>query len=129
MPLRYFENQYADLGQGQDIEIDYRLWKTRIREIVENILRKEASFPAQKGRQEETAVKIFQSKIGTFKAPGPFFLLLRVLYGVKSSLVTRPKAASLFADGGLYVGQAGLAYMLWYVSSRFPEMKLKEIAR
>ena len=62
MPLRYFENQYADLSQGQDIEIDYRLWKTRIREIVENILRKEASFPAQKGREEETAVKIFQTK-------------------------------------------------------------------
>ena len=55
MPLRYFENQYDDLSQGQDIEIDYRLWKTRIREIVENILRKEASFPAQKGRQEETS--------------------------------------------------------------------------
>ena len=35
----------------------------------------------------------------------------------------------LFADGGVYIGQAGLAYMLWYVSSRFPEMKLKEIAR
>ena len=58
MPLRYFENQYADLSQGQDIEIDYRLWKTRIREIVENILRKEASFPAQKGREEETAENI-----------------------------------------------------------------------
>ena len=55
MPLRYFENQYTDLSQGQDIEIDYRLWKTRIREIVENILRKEASFPAQTGRQEETS--------------------------------------------------------------------------
>ena len=53
MPLRYFENQYADLSQGQDIEIDYRLWKTRIKEIVENILRTEASFPAQKGRQRE----------------------------------------------------------------------------
>ena len=52
MPLRYFENQYTDLSQGQDIEIDYRLWKTRIREIVENILRQEASFPAQKGGQE-----------------------------------------------------------------------------
>ena len=59
MPLRYFENQYDDLSQGQDIEIDYRLWKTRIREIVENILRKEASFPAQKGRQEETSISFF----------------------------------------------------------------------
>ena len=55
MPLRYFENQCEDLSLGQDIEIDYKLWKTRIREIVENILRKEASFPAQKGRQEETS--------------------------------------------------------------------------
>ena len=56
MPLRYFENQCEDLSLGQDIEIDYKLWKTRIREIVENILRKEASFPAQKGRQEETNI-------------------------------------------------------------------------
>ena len=66
MPLRYFENQCEDLSLGQDIEIDYKLWKTRIREIVENILRKEASFPAQKGRQEP--------------------LLLRVLYAVESNI-------------------------------------------
>ena len=66
MPLRYFENQYDDLSQGQDIEIDYRLWKTRIREIVENILRKEASFPAQKGRgniiKSEPRVKLFPER-------------------------------------------------------------------
>ena len=49
MPLRYFDNPYADFSPGQDIEIDYRLWKSRIKEIVENIIRKNALCPARKG--------------------------------------------------------------------------------
>ena len=51
------------------------------------------------------------------------------IYCVGKNIFTKTEIFSLFADGGLYIGQAGLAYMLWYVSSRFPEMKLKEIAR
>ena len=50
MPLRYFDNPYDDLRPGQEIEIDYRLWKTRIKEIVENILRKEAVMPPRRGQ-------------------------------------------------------------------------------
>ena len=34
-----------------------------------------------------------------------------------------------FTEGGLYIGVAGIAYMLWYVSTKFPEFKLKEKAR
>ena len=74
MPMRYFENPFADFSHGQDIEIgnnivimiimmmmimiimikiiDYRLWKSRIKEIIENILRKEAAYPQQKGDYE-----------------------------------------------------------------------------
>ena len=32
-------------------------------------------------------------------------------------------------EGGLYIGVAGIAYMMWYVSTKFPEFKLKEKAR
>ena len=32
-------------------------------------------------------------------------------------------------EGGLYIGVAGIAYMMWYVSTKFPEFKLKETAR
>ena len=35
----------------------------------------------------------------------------------------------LILDGGLYIGMAGVAYMLWYVSTKFPEYKLKDKAR
>ena len=34
-----------------------------------------------------------------------------------------------FSEGGLYIGVAGISYMLWYVSTKFPEFKLKEKAR
>ena len=36
---------------------------------------------------------------------------------------------STFSEGGLYIGVAGVSYMLWHVASKFPEFKLKEKAR
>ena len=50
MPLRYFENPYDDLVPGQEIEIDHKLWRSRIKEIVENILRKVVVTPPLRGR-------------------------------------------------------------------------------
>ena len=44
-------------------------------------------------------------------------------------MTLRRATIEIFSEGGLYLGRAGLAYMLWYVSSKFPELKLKEIAR
>ena len=37
--------------------------------------------------------------------------------------------ADCLIEGGLYIGVAGIAYMMWYVSTKFPEFKLKETAR
>ena len=96
MSLRYFDNPYSDLEPGDEIEIDYRLWKARIKKIVESILCRE---------------NYNQSLKGQFKN------LLEL------------KCVENILDGGLYVGVAGVAYMLWYVASKFPEYKLKEKAR
>jgi len=80
MSLRYFDNPYSDLAAGEEIEMDYRLWRSRIKKIVESILRRENFTPSP-------------------------------------------------TEGGLYIGVAGVSYMLWHVASKFPEFKLKEKAR
>ena len=97
MSLRYFDNPYSDLEPGEEIEIDYRLWKARIKKIVESILCRENYTQSLKGH----------------------FLELKCKSCLKENIV----------DGGLYIGVAGVAYMLWHVASKFPEYKLKEKAR
>ena len=49
MSLRYFDNPYSDLESGEEIEIDYRLWKARIKKIVESILCRENYTQSLKG--------------------------------------------------------------------------------
>ena len=81
MSSRHFDNTFSDLGSGDQIEIDYRLWRKRIKKMIESILRTEHYTPAPR-------------------------------------------------EGGIYTGVAGIAYMLWYVASKFPEFaELKEDAR
>ena len=82
MSTRHFDNPYPDLAVKDDsIEIDYRLWRKRIRKLVESILRKEAVSPSPK-------------------------------------------------EGGIYIGTSGVAFMMWYLASKFPEYsELKEKAR
>jgi len=43
MPKRYFENPYSDLTSGQEIQIDHALWKSRIKELIEAIIKNEKS--------------------------------------------------------------------------------------
>eukprot|EP00092_Neocalanus_flemingeri_P068272 GFUD01083399.1.p1 GENE.GFUD01083399.1~~GFUD01083399.1.p1 ORF type:complete len:317 (+),score=51.26 GFUD01083399.1:57-1007(+) len=80
MPKRYFENPFSDLTHGQEIHIDHALWKTRIKELIEAIIKNE-------------------------------------------------KSSSRRVDGGLYVGMSGIAYMMWYVSVKLPELKCMETAK
>ena len=49
MSLRYFDNPYSDLAAGEEIEMDYRLWRSRIKKIVESILRRENFTPSPTG--------------------------------------------------------------------------------
>ena len=79
MPKRYFENPYNDLAPGQDIEIEHKFWKKRIKELIKAIL-------------------------------------------------SEDNAGKRRLDGGLYVGEAGIAYMLWYVSEKLPELAYMESA-
>ena len=78
---RHFVNPFTDLFPGDQIGIDYRLWRKRIKTIIESILRTEDFTPSPR-------------------------------------------------EGGLYTGVAGVAYMLWYVATKFPEFaELKKDAR
>ena len=49
MSLRYFDNPYSELAAGEEIEMDYRLWRSRIKKIVESILRRENFTPSPTG--------------------------------------------------------------------------------
>ena len=102
MSLRYFDNPYSELAAGEEIEMDYRLWRSRIKKIVESILRRENFTPSPTG------------------------MSLVLLYCV---ILLFNNIVSTFLEGGLYIGVAGVSYMLWHVASKFPEFKLKEKAR
>ena len=56
MTLRYFDNPYPELGSGDEIEMDYRIWRARIKKIVESILKRETFNQSLKGK-----LKTFQS--------------------------------------------------------------------
>ena len=56
MTLRYFDNPYPDLGSGDEIEIDYRIWRARIKKIVESILKRETLNQSLKGRRQNILI-------------------------------------------------------------------------
>ena len=51
MTLRYFDNPYIDLKSGDEIEMDYRIWRARIKKIVESILKRETFNQSLKGKR------------------------------------------------------------------------------
>ena len=51
MTLRFFDNPYPDLGPGDEIEMDYRIWRARIKKIVESILKMETFNQSRKGKR------------------------------------------------------------------------------
>ena len=51
MTLRYFDNPYLDLTSGDEIEMDYRIWRARIKKIVESILKRETFNQSLKGKR------------------------------------------------------------------------------
>lgn len=56
MTLRYFDNPYPDLGSGDEIEMDYRIWRARIKKIVESILKRETFNQSLKGRRKNISI-------------------------------------------------------------------------
>ena len=51
MGMRYFDNPYPLLSDGEEIEVDYKLWRARIKKLVESILRKENYNNSLKGNK------------------------------------------------------------------------------
>ena len=50
MTLRFFDNPYPELGPGDEIEMDYRIWRGRIKKLVESILKMETFNQSRKGK-------------------------------------------------------------------------------